>query len=222
MKLLCPPAPRLQPFRPLSYGTARIASSLSRRGYRGSRSIWPFRRPARPAGLVVFITTTQMWRNYVNKIVCTLITASFLAAGIAAAQSSNNSNSKGSKAHEITDSQMSNVTAGQTDTSIAVAGSTVTTTNSASATLAGSSLSDASGVNIVSATNSSCRQRCQHLCRHANCRPRQRRFAGQPDQHGRPVRSGFDCHAVEIQQRPGSNREQHLRQHGKHNEREHD
>ena len=81
-----------------------------------------------------------MWRNFVNKIVCTLITASFLAAGIAAAQSSN-SNSKSSKAHEITDSQMSNVTAGQTDTSIAVAGSTVNTTDTASATLAGSSLS---------------------------------------------------------------------------------
>ena len=89
-----------------------------------------------------------------NKIVCTLITASFLTAGIAAAQN-NNSNSKTAKAHEITDSQMGNITAGQTDTSIAAAGSTVTTTNSATGSLAGSSLSSASGVNITTAVNSS-------------------------------------------------------------------
>ena len=89
-----------------------------------------------------------------NKIVCTLITASFLVAGIAAAQSSN-SNGK-TKAHEINDSQMSNITAGQTDNnSIAVAGSTVTTSETATSSLAGSSLSDASGVNITTAVDSS-------------------------------------------------------------------
>ena len=71
-----------------------------------------------------------------NKIVSTLITASFLTAGIAVAQTSN-SNSK-TKAHEITDSQMANMTAGQTDNnSIAVAGSTVTTSETATGSLAG-------------------------------------------------------------------------------------
>ena len=77
-----------------------------------------------------------------NRIVCTFVTESFLAAGIAVAQSSNNS--KNTKAHEITDSQMNNITAGQTDNnSIAVAGSTVTTSETATGSLAGSSLSSA-------------------------------------------------------------------------------
>jgi hypothetical protein len=102
----------------------------------------------------VFINNNADVEDYVNKIVCTLITASFLAAGVAAAQSSN-SNSK-NKAHEITDSQMSNITAGQTDNnSIAVAGSTVTTSETATGSVGGSSLSSASGVNITTAVDSS-------------------------------------------------------------------
>jgi len=86
-----------------------------------------------------------------NKLICTLITVSVFTAGAAFGQA---------KPQPINDTQMDNVTAGQTETggsagSVAANNSTVTATDTSSVTLSGSALNGAKGVNVVSASGSS-------------------------------------------------------------------
>ncbi|MEO6909808.1 MAG: hypothetical protein ABI158_02650, partial [Edaphobacter sp.] len=93
-----------------------------------------------------------------NKLICTLVTASVLTAGAAYGQAKHQTTNKTPQA--ISDTQMDNVTAGQTETSssggaIAADGSSVTTTNNSNVTLSGSALMGAKGVNVVSSADSS-------------------------------------------------------------------
>ena len=88
-----------------------------------------------------------------NKIICTLVTASVLVGGSAYGQNKA-TNDKHTK-QALRDSQMDKVTAaGEENSSIAANNSTVTENNSGTVSLAGSSLMGASGINIVSSTDS--------------------------------------------------------------------
>jgi hypothetical protein len=77
-----------------------------------------------------------------NRVVYTLLAASTLISSAAFAQSAK---------HVLADSQMDRVTAGS---AIAIDDASVTTSNTGSVSLSGSSLSGASGLNIVSSSNS--------------------------------------------------------------------
>ena len=86
-----------------------------------------------------------------NKVICTLVTASVLVSGAAYGQS------KSKTTHEkqaLRDSQMDKVTAaGEENSSIAANNSTVTENNSGAVSLAGTALMGASGINIVNSTD---------------------------------------------------------------------
>jgi hypothetical protein len=94
------------------------------------------------------------------KLVCTLVTASVLVSGSAYGQNKTNaSHDKQSKQQPLRDTQMDNVTAGQSDTSsaggsIAANNSTVTTNNTGAVNLSGSALNGAAGINIVNSSDS--------------------------------------------------------------------
>ncbi|WP_213803461.1 hypothetical protein [Granulicella sp. dw_53] len=81
-----------------------------------------------------------------NKVVCTLVTASVLVSGSAFAQDKTKHS-----AQPLRDTQMDNVTAGS---AIAVDNASVTTTNAGSVNLSGSALASATGVNIVNSSDS--------------------------------------------------------------------
>src|SRR5580692_2701891 len=87
-----------------------------------------------------------------NKVICTLVTASVLVSGAAYGQS------KAKTTHDkqpLRDSQMDNVTAaGEENSSIAANNSTVTENNSGAVSLSGTALMGASGINIVNSTDS--------------------------------------------------------------------
>ena len=96
-----------------------------------------------------------------NKLICTLITASVLTGAVAYAQANHTSqNKKQSKSQTISDKQMDSVTAGQTDTSSSAAGSiaannsSVTTSNTGTVDISGATLSGAAGINIVNSADS--------------------------------------------------------------------
>ena len=84
-----------------------------------------------------------------NKLVCTLVTASVLVSGAAYGQN------KSKTAQPLRDNQMDKVTAGSSDPSSGAAGSiaannsTVNTTTTGAVNLSGSALMGAAGVNIV-------------------------------------------------------------------------
>jgi len=86
-----------------------------------------------------------------NKIICTLVTASVLVSGAAYGQS------KAKTTHDkqpLRDSQMDKVTAaGEENSSIAANNSTVTENNTGAVNLSGTALEGASGVNIVNSTD---------------------------------------------------------------------
>jgi hypothetical protein len=83
-----------------------------------------------------------------NKLVCTLVTASVLVSGSAFAQ---DQAKHASDKQPLRDSQMDGVTAGS---AIAVDAAAVTTTDTGSVNLSGTALSGASSVNIVNSSNS--------------------------------------------------------------------
>src|SRR6202000_72400 len=86
-----------------------------------------------------------------NKIICTLVTASVLVSGAAYGQS------KAKTTHDkqpLRDSQMDKVTAaGEENSAIAANNSTVTENNTGAVNLSGTALEGASGVNIVNSTD---------------------------------------------------------------------
>jgi hypothetical protein len=87
----------------------------------------------------------------VNKLICTLVTASVLVGGSAYGQ--NKTNHKQAK-QALLDNQMDSVTAaGEENSSIAANNSTVTENNTGAVDLSGSALMGASGINIVSSTD---------------------------------------------------------------------
>src|SRR5271154_6556572 len=88
-----------------------------------------------------------------NKIICSLVTASVLVSGAAYGQSKPKTTPQ-----PLRDSQMDKVTAGDSSDpasggNIAANNSTVTTTTNGTTSLGGSALMGASGVNIVSSTD---------------------------------------------------------------------
>ena len=91
-----------------------------------------------------------------NKIICSLVTASVLVGGAAYGQST----SKTTQKQPMRDSQMDKVTAGQSEGgdasggSIAANNSAVNTTTTGSVNLSGTALMGASGLNIVRSTDS--------------------------------------------------------------------
>jgi len=87
----------------------------------------------------------------VNKIICTLVTASVLVGGYAYGQNKPKTQDKQGK-QALRDSQMDNLTAAG-DPSIAANNSTVTSSSTGAVSLAGSTLSSASGINIVSSAD---------------------------------------------------------------------
>ena len=91
----------------------------------------------------------------VNKLACTLVTASVLVGGSAYGQNKPKTTNDKPAKQALRDSQMDKVTAaGEENSSIAANNSTVTENNSGTVSLAGSVLSGASGINIVNSTDS--------------------------------------------------------------------
>src|SRR5258707_2137869 len=86
-----------------------------------------------------------------NKLVCTLVTASVLVSGVAYGQS------KSKTTHDkqaLRDSQMDKVTAaGEENSSVAANNSTVTENNTGTVNASGTALMGASGINIVNSTD---------------------------------------------------------------------
>ena len=81
-----------------------------------------------------------------NKVVCSLVTASLLVAGSAAF-----GQDKAQTKQSLRDNQMDGVTAGS---AIAIDRASVTSQDTGSVSLRGSALSNASGINIVRSSNS--------------------------------------------------------------------
>jgi hypothetical protein len=90
-----------------------------------------------------------------NKLVCTLVTASALVSGSAFGQGKTKPATDKQSKQALRDSQMDGVTAGSVGGSIAGNNSTVTTSDTGAVSLSGSALSGASAINIVNSTNSS-------------------------------------------------------------------
>src|ERR1700747_2372280 len=97
----------------------------------------------------------HIYGDSMNKLVCTLITASVLVSGSAFGQGKTKSASDKQSKQPLRDSQMDSVTAGGVGGSIAENNSTVTTSDTGAVSLSGSALSGASAINIVNSTNSS-------------------------------------------------------------------
>src|SRR5580692_9003600 len=101
---------------------------------------------------VVFVHKTTMELE-MNKVICTLVTASVLVSGAAYGQSKPKTTKQ-----PLQDSQMDKVTAGDSGDpasggNIAANNSTVTTTTNGTVDLSGAALMGASGINIVSSTD---------------------------------------------------------------------
>jgi hypothetical protein len=86
-----------------------------------------------------------------NKLVCTLVTASVLVSGSAFGQSKNTAASDKPSKQSLLDNQMDGVTAGS---ALAVGDAAVTSNDAASVKLGGGALSGAAGINIVNSSNS--------------------------------------------------------------------
>ena len=97
----------------------------------------------------------HIYGDSMNKLVCTLVTASVLVSGSAFGQGKTKPATDKQSKQPLRDSQMDGVTAGSVGGSIAANNSTVTTSDTGAVNLSGSALSGASAINIVNSTNSS-------------------------------------------------------------------
>src|SRR5271170_3702032 len=90
----------------------------------------------------------------VNKLICTLVTASVLVGGSAYGQNKPKPTNDKQTKQALRDSQMDKVTAaGEENSGIAADNSTVTENNGGTVSLAGSALMGAAGINIVSSSD---------------------------------------------------------------------
>src|SRR5258707_2248454 len=97
----------------------------------------------------------HIYGDSMNKLVCTLVTASALVSGSAFGQGKTKPATDKQSKQALRDSQMDGVTAGSVGGSIAANNSTVTTNDNGAVNLSWSALRGASGITIANSTNSS-------------------------------------------------------------------